>query len=344
MQALRSQTIFADPLSFVYRNEMQLGEALAMADAAVRGWKEFVRLDPGNTIAWGNMLVGYRVKNETQQLMGRPGDAAATLWSSLDVDRGAPPSARVRGNLSVAAGLLAILEANRGNTKQAADALALHAKFIKQLEGDTTASKFDRALRPSAHDYWRALVAQAAGDDGRAIEIGHAVLPKLEQIKTADEAERRTKSNILRGIHWSMAQSAYALKDYPAAHRAMTQIDELRRLEPWEAVSDKREIAFEQAFTALTLARLDRQADAQRLVGPALKFERELSPRNRDDPSQRFELAIALYVASVAGSGDAQAQLREATTILDNLPAEMRQLRDMTLWRERVADEQKKRR
>ena len=329
----------------VFRNEMHLAEALAMADSAVRGWKEFVRLDPGNTIAWGNLLVEYRIRNETLQLMGRPADAAATLWTSMEVDRQAPPSYRVRPNLAQLAGLLAVLEANRGNAKQAADALAVHGKLVEYLDRE----RYFQQLRPRGPDAARRIIG-ARSSRRRPATIGgrsnwaSAVLPKIEQIKTADEAERRTKNSILRGIHWSMAQSAYALKDYATAQREMTQLLELRRQEPWEAVADKREIAFEQAFTALTLARLDRQADAQKLIVPVLKFERELTPRNRDDPSQRFELAVALYVASVAGLGDAQAQLAEASAIVDKLPAEMRQLRDMTLWRERIAEERTRRR
>lgn len=344
MQALRAQTLFTDPLASVYRGEMQLAEALAMAESSVRGWKEFVRLDPGNTIAWGNMLVGYQRTAETLQQMGRPAEQAATLRSSLEVDRQAPPSYRVRFILSFNAGLLAVLEANRGNARQAADALAVHGKLLDYLAGDKSSSKFDRAIRTLAPDYWRAIVALAGGDDRRGLDMGNVLLPKLEQIEAGDDAQRRTKSNVLRGIRWPMAQSAYESKDYATAHRQMTLIMEDRRQMPWNEVLDKREIALEHAFAALTLARLDRQADAQALVGPVLKFERELSPRNHDDPSQRAELAFALYVASVAGLGDTKAQLTEAGAIMNKLPPEMLRLRDINLWRERIVDEQQKRR
>jgi len=276
--------------------------------------------------------------------MGRPAAQAATLRTSLDVDRQAPPSYRGRFILSFNAGLLAALEANRGNERQALDALAIHGKLLDYLASDKAASKFDRAVRAMAPEYWRAIVALAGGDDRRGLDMGNAVVPKLEQLETGDDAQRRTMSNILRGIRAPMAQSAYELKDYATAHRQMTQINDDRRRMAWNEVLDKREIALEHAFTALTLVRLDRQADAQALVGPVLKFERELSPRNHDDPSQRAELAFALYVASAAGLGDATMQLAEASAIMNKLPPEMLQLRDIRLWRDRIADEQKKRR
>ena len=187
------------------------------------------------------------------------------------------------------------------------------------------------------------LVVQASGDDQRAIDLGREVAPKIEQLKPSDESQRTTKNYWLRSVHFPMAQSAYMRKDYAAADREMTQVLDSRRQRPWNETGDKRDIAFEQAFAALVLARLDRQADAQRLIGPALKFQRDLSPRNHDDPSQRYELAVALYVAAVAGLGNGAAQLAEASALMDKLPAEMRGLRDVTVWRERIADERSRR-
>jgi hypothetical protein len=170
------------------------------------------------------------------------------------------------------------------------------------------------------------------------------LVPKLEKLQAEGEAQRRFKHLLLRFAHFPIAQAAYALKDYAFAEREMTQVREMRREQPWHALADKREIAFEQAFAALVLARVGRQTDAQSLIGPVLKFERELAARNREDPSQRFELAVALYVASVTGVGDAQAQLTEASALMDKLPPEMRALRDNTIWRERIAEERARRR
>jgi len=342
MQALRAQTLFGTPLATIFRGQMQLAEALAMSESELRGWKEFVRLDPGNAVSWGNMLVSYQNKNFILQQMGRPGEAAATLWTSLDVERQSPPSRRVRSILTFNAGLLALLEANRGNVKQAADALAAYGKLNESLARDAPPG-FDEELRKLAPEYWRMAVAQATGEDRRALDLGSALEPKSEQMKPADEGTRRIKNFVLRGVHLAMAQAAYTLKDYADADREMMQVAELRRQQPWPEVMDKRDIAFEQAFSALVLTRLNRREDAQKVITPVLKFERELSPRNRDDPSQRYELAVALYVAAVAGLGDTPAQLTEASALMDKLPPEMRALRDVTLWRDRIAEERSRR-
>jgi len=149
---------------------------------------------------------------------------------------------------------------------------------------------------------------------------------------------------VLRGVHFSTATSAYALKDYATAEREMTQVLELRKQVPTRTTSDKREAAFEQMIAALTLARLNRQEDAQKLIAPALKYERELSPLNHDDPFQRLELAIALYVATISGIGDPASQLAEANALMEKFPPEMRRLKDVAIWQERIAEERSRRR
>ena len=184
-------------------------------------------------------------------------------------------------------------------------------------------------------------VARALGDDQRALELGASALSKFDQLKPTDEQQQRNKYFYLRWAHNEMAQAAYQVKDYAAAESHMAQILDIRKKIPARRPGEKREAAIDEAFAALMLSRLNRQAEAQRLIAPALKFERELSPLNHDDPSQRLELAITLYVAAVAGLGDPAAQLTEAAALIDHLPQEMRQLRSTALIRNDIALEQK---
>jgi len=342
MQALRAQTIAAGPLTGLLRSEMRLTEALAMADADIRGWKEFVRLDPGNTVSWGNLLVGYQLKYEVLQQMGRPADAAAALRAGYEVDRLSPPSYRVKSILYINAGLLSRLEANRGRVTQAEEALAVAKPWKAYIDANAPPG-FDADLWASADAFWRLPIAQLTGDDRRVLETGPRSIAALENLKPSDEGQRRLLDQSLRQAYGTVAQSAYTLNDYATADRAMLKVAESRTHQPWLDLSDKRDIAFEQAFQALVLARLNRLPEAQKLITPVLAFERDLSRRNHDDPSQRVELALALYAASVAGVGDAGAQLAEAGALMDNLPPEMRALRDVALWRGHINEERSRR-
>ena len=341
MQALRAQALITSPLVRLLNDEMRLAESLAMSDKTLQAWREFVRLDPGNTISWSNLGVGHLNRNDTLQSMGRNTEAAANLRSGLALDASAPPSAMMRWNLSTAAGRLAILEADRDNRKEAEAALAVNRQLEDWLLGQRRAGSYLSALQVAETEGWRMGVARALGDDQRALELGASALSKFDQLKPTDEQQQRNKYFYLRWAHNEMAQAAYQVKDYAAAESHMAQILDIRKKIPARRPGEKREAAIDEAFAALMLSRLNRQAEAQRLIAPALKFERELSPLNHDDPSQRLELAITLYVAAVAGLGDPAAQLTEAAALIDHLPQEMRQLRSTSLIRGDIALEQK---
>ena len=341
MQALRAQALITSPLVNHFNDKMRLAEALAMADTTVRAWREFVRLDPGNTISWSNLAVGHFNRADTLQAMGRTADGAANFRAGLAIDAYAPPSALMRSTLAALAGRLALLEADRGNRKAAEEAIVENRRLVDWLVANAPAGSFSRALQATGVDAWRVALSQILGDDQRALDLGRTIVPRIEQLKPEDADQLRIKNIYLRFVLIAMSDSAYALKDYATAERLMTRVLEVRKQEPIRTVGVKRGAASEQTSAALILTRLNRQSDAQQLIAPVLKFERELTPRNHDDPSQRLELANALYVAAVTSLGDRAAQLTEAAKLVDGLPPEMRQLRSTSLIRDRIAEEQK---
>ena len=89
---------------------------------------------------------------------------------------------------------------------------------------------------------------------------------------------------------------------------------------------------------ALALVSQNKQSEAQSVIAPVLKFERELLSRNHDDYQQHMEIAAALYAGALAGGVDRRASLAEAATLLDGLPVEMRSLRSVALWRKRIRE------
>jgi hypothetical protein len=222
--------------------------------------------------------------------------------------------------------------------------LVENRRLADWLVANTPSSNFRHAAQIIEPELWRMGVAQAAGEDQRALEMGRLVMPKVDQLTPEDAGQRRLKNIYLRWGLFVEIQSAYALKDYATAERLSAQLQEVRKQEPPRSLVNKREAAFEQMHGALIQARLNRQSEASQRIAPLLKFERELTPLNHDDPSQRLELAFALYVAAISGLGDPAAQLAEAATIMDKLPPEMKQLRSTSVIRGYIADEQTRRR
>ncbi len=87
MQALRAQALATSPLSSALKSDMRLAEALAAIETTERAWREFVRLDPGNSISWSNLSVAYLNKGFILEAMGRVHDAAAASRAALELDR-----------------------------------------------------------------------------------------------------------------------------------------------------------------------------------------------------------------------------------------------------------------
>jgi len=78
------------------------------------------------------------------------------------------------------------------------------------------------------------------------------------------------------------------------------------------------------------------RGEAQAVIAPVVKLQRGLFARNHDDYRQHLELASVLYASALAGGGDRRALLAEASALIAGLPAEMRSLKSVVLWRERV--------
>jgi tetratricopeptide (TPR) repeat protein len=141
-----------------------------------------------------------------------------------------------------------------------------------------------------------------------------------------------------------LADALYNLKEYDAANREIKTAIEFRKRLPKRTLQDERDAGDELILAAMIAARLDRYAEAQQIIEPVLKFHRGLYARRHDDLNQHVQLAQALYVSALAAEGRKASQLAEATTILDGLPPAMRGLVSVSLWRNRIAEEQKRRR
>jgi len=346
MQALRAQALATSPLSSALRYDMRLAEALAAIETAERAWREFVRLDPGNAISWGNLGVALSNKSFILEEMGRLGDAAAANRAALELDHQVAPSVIFRNNMQLNAGRLAYLEAQRGNARQSEEAFTLGQGFRAWTAEHMPPGSYERTASPLFDHFWRALVASASGDHRRVVDAAREFTSKFEALEPPGDAARYNKVRWLTWTYARLADSAYALGDLETAERAILHSLELRRATPALSVEadERRETANQQAIAALVLARRNRHDEAIALITPALKFQRELAARGRDDPGQRVELANALFVAAAVGFGDRPAQLAEATALIDKLPPDLRRAKTTDILRERIAEERSRRR
>ncbi len=338
MQALRAQALATSPLSGLLADEMHLAEALAMADATQRAWREFVRLDPGNSISWSNLGVAHFIKGNILEAMGRIDDAAVTWRAMQAFAAQAPPSQLMKDGLALHAYRLAVLEAQRGKRRETDEALALGASHSKWVIDNAPAGSWFKLSRPVYERVWPVAAAEGLGDHDRALELGRAVAPDLDGLKPDQTSTREIHAFVLLLLHNAMASAAYAKGDFAAADREMGKVLEARKQRNLSELGERRDGIAEQTFAALVKVRLDRPDEARALIVPALAFQRDLARRNVDDPSQRAALAAALYVTAIAGVGDRAAQLAEAAALMDKLPPEMKRLSVYATGRDRIAE------
>ncbi len=344
MQALRAQALTTSPLSALLSSEMRLAEALETVDVAQRAWREFVRLDPGNAISWGNLGVSNFIKANILESMGRLDEAAATWRSTEAIVAQAPTTLQIRNGAALHAYRLAALEAQRGNRREAEAALALGAKHNNWVSENAATGSWEALSRPIYRDIWPVAVAEALGDRRIALELGRAVSPQLDRLEPRQPTARREYAFTHVVLRVPLAQAAYMLEDFARADRELARVAEFRQVLGDEDFNDVRAGVFERTLAALVKVRLGEAAQARALIEPALAFQRELAARNVDDPSQHLELAAALCVAAAAGVGDAARQLAEASALLDRLPAEMKRASYVAFWRERIDETRFRRR
>jgi tetratricopeptide (TPR) repeat protein len=339
LQALRASALIASPLAGLLGDDMRATEAVAMADKSIATWTRYLSIDPGNTISWGNLAVGYSIKNSILQDLGQPDEAAASTQQLMTINSKAPPSTSLYSMTGLMAGRLAVLEATRGNRSQAVAALATEKQISEWLDRHYDQGSLQHSFYANTPLIWDAVFPYYTRDYQRAIDLTRIAISRFELLKSTDDQWSRNLAFVLRVLHLNEAQAAFELHDYALAASEMDKTLALRRKYPVITLGDKRDARFDESFAALTFARAGRLPEARELITTVLQFEREISPRGLKLPGQRYELAVALYVASVAGIGDAQAQLAEAAALMDKLPPAMRALTDVALWRTRIAEQ-----
>ena len=262
------------------------------------------------------------------------------------MEQQAKASAMIGRVLGFLSGYLANLEADLGNRRAAEAASAENSRFAAMLVRDLPPDAFERVLSTefTQLNFGYALPV-AAGDYQSVRSSAQAAIHRIERFEPKDAQQKLWKNRFLLGTHGVLADALYNLREYEAADREIKAAIEFRKLVPKRTLQDERDAGDELILAAMIAARLERHAEAQKIVEPVLEFHRRLYGRGKDndDLSQHVQLAHALYASALAAPGQRASQLTEAAAIVDRLPPAMRGLVSVSLWRNRIAEEQKRR-
>jgi hypothetical protein len=134
-------------------------------------------------------------------------------------------------------------------------------------------------------------------------------------------------------------QAEYLLGDPAATEKDMREALAMRQHWPTHNDFDRRDEARMATLLAMALVREGHTADAEHVITPVVKFHRELAARNHGDEFQHVELASALYAQALADKRLRPALLKEADALVSGVPAAMRDLHSVRLWRDRIREE-----
>ena len=355
MSALRARGLINDSLAPAEGFDLHLRKALALAEQAARDWEAIVKLDPSNQIAWNNLAAARQGTAFWSWGLGLIRESQEQWRAGLAIEPRVRPSAMIGFTLGMTSGYRTMLEADLGNRQAAEAALADNRRLIEIVVRDLPPDSFGRGYVPelvgyygfpgSGLGYGGYALPLAAGDYETVRNLARASARRVEQLKAADAQRELDKNRLLEMAYRTAAEASYRLKDYAAADAEIKRALEIRRAIPKRNLFDERDASDALMLAAMIAARMDRNAEAQQIIEPVLKFHRGLYARkDNEDLNQHVQLAHALYASAIAAPGQKTSQLTEAAALLDALPPMMRRQISNTVWRDWIAQEQKARR
>ncbi len=336
--ALQARASAFGVVSWAALLERNVGEALRLGRLAEADVGAALKLDPSNRDTRGQAAGVMDGEAEEAQSLGQPRLALALLKRSVDTLTGGPQNAAGGASeLLLRLVRLAQLQANLGD--RAASSATLEAAARQRQAVDLTAPQgsLRRIGASCTYDGARAQIALWDGDAARARRLLEPMLESVRAFKSDSAEIERRRVSCLANRTQPFADAALALGDAAAAERATAAVVALS-----SAASNQdfeRIYARDATLHVIALARLGRREEAARLAAELARRERQEYERNRDDAQQRLDYAAVLYALALTDPVRHDALLREASAIAGALPAEMRALKSVSLWSERIRGE-----
>ena len=339
--ALHAQQLLLSGLAGIALADMRPAEAADYGKRSAAVSLTLVKLDSKNTVSFNNMGVTYQQIGDAQWSTGHLREAIDTYRQSLEAVGHASKAGAtfVLYNTLFPTALLATKQADLGDASAANATLALARREVADLHQIEPNSRFLPVVGQCLVNYGEATLALLHGDPTNARRAEREVVSSVQGMTPHGPVEDFWKSACTTFAVDLSGQAEYMLGDPAATEKSMRQALEMHKHWPTHNEFDQRDEARMATLLAMALAREGRAADAQHVITPVVKFHRELAARNHGDEFQHVEFASALYAQALADKHARPALLKEADALIAGLPAQMRDLRSVRLWRDRIREE-----
>ncbi len=319
--------------------ELRPLEAIPIYERARQVQQTMVDFDPGNTISQNNLGSILWSTAEAYWLAGQPRESERMLQTSLG-----PMEIAGKGGGSLMLtqlrimSYLAMRETDLGEmakAKQLGDEIAKYAGVLHKRESRNRALPVFADLLKLRVD---SLVAFRNADPRSAGQICAAMLSRVGAADMKSGADEMGKNQIIHLANDLKAQSELMLGDFQAAEQSARASLAAKKLSPFDPSVDVRQEGSASTLIALALVNQKRNDEAQQVIEPVVRLHRELASRNHSDQLQRVEMANALYVQGLADPQHRAALLREAKSLIDSIPLEMKTLFSVRALRDRIQE------
>jgi hypothetical protein len=187
---------------------------------------------------------------------------------------------------------------------------------------------------------WRAEQALRSGDYERARQLAQAARQGLQSVSSQDKTVALMRAKCQAVAADIGASAEYELGHFAAAEEGWRVV--LAGQQQWAnaSVVDRLDLGDHTASLAMAVARQGRRSEAATLIAPVVQFLKEQAPRNHGNCWLPLQLALALYAQALADPSGRDARLREAAALVEGLAPELRSLRDVRQWHERILEAQ----
>jgi tetratricopeptide (TPR) repeat protein len=340
--ALRAQNLISSNLAGLAIDDMRDQDALVLIKRGEEASRSLAKFDPGNLIAVSNHGVDLRSHADASWFAGRPHESVELYKSATDIYSKAENSgASFILNLMNARATLVSRQADIGDMEGVRVSQAKAAKNLASLRRSEPAGSANLAFGECLFNAGSVDAALVNADPATARRLGRECISHMSSLVPQGSTQEffRNAGMFYQGD--SVGQAEYMLGDYAAAERTLRAALDARKRWPTNNNTDRREQGEVSTWLAMALARQGRSAESKSVIAPVVKLQRELTARNRDDQWQHVELAVALYAQALTDKLRRTALLKEAAALVAQVPAEMRDLRSVRLWHERIRKEQR---
>ena len=318
-------------------NDMRPNDAFEPGRRADRTSRMLLKLQPNNTVTYNNMAANLEHVGDANWAAGNIRDSLENYRAALvATDQANQGGANFIMNALYTTAVMAVRQADVGDAAAAAASIATAARAVAHLHEISPATSAIPAFGECLLEYGQAWVAVRQGDAATGRRYLQQSLGFMQGIKPQGGTEESYQHNCIYFGEGELGQDEYLLGRYADAERALREALEVRAKWPLSNDGERRDQAEVTTYLAMALARQGRVDEALEVIAPVVAFHRALAARNHGDQWQHVELAAALYAESLADNRRAPALLREATALIDAVPAEMRALSSVRLWQARI--------